>query len=104
MPARYKTTAPIISPRKTGVREGMLFLRSLEDPMGRKTALHWWDCSFAWWWGGGKRHGPSHSPRSDGEPTHLPTRGGPILVLLLSLGLWALIWAAFSLLAACVLH
>ena len=71
--------------------------------MVRKTALHWWDGSFAWW-GGGKRHGPLHSPRSGGEPTPGPTRGGPILVLLLSLGLWALIWAAFSLLAACVLH
>jgi len=81
----------------------MQFLRSLEDPMGSKTALHWWDRCFAWW-GGGKRHGPSHSPTSGGEPTALTTRGGPILVLLLSLGLWALIWAAFSLLAACVLY
>jgi hypothetical protein len=53
--------------------------------MGRRTALQRWDRSFAFW---GAWRGPSHSPKSGGEPSP-----GPILVLLLSLGLWALIWA-----------
>ena len=80
--------------------EGIWFLRSSEDPMGGKIALHRGDCSLAWW-GGGKRNSSLPYPRSSGEPTLGLTRGGPILVLLLSLGLWALIWAA---LAASVPH
>ena len=79
----------------------MRFLRSLEDLMGRKTAWQWRGCCFALWPGRGKRQGRSHSPRPRGEPTLGPGQGGPILVLLLSLGLGAVIWAVVSLLAAC---
>jgi hypothetical protein len=72
--------------------------------MGRKIAMQL-DSSFASWWGWARRHGPSHSSRPGGEPAPEPGRGEAlILVLLLSLGLWALIWAAFSLLAACALQ
>jgi hypothetical protein len=47
------------------------------------------------------RHGPSPSAGSECEPTPELSRGGAlILVLLSSFGLWALIWATVSLLAA----
>ena len=43
--------------------------------------------------------------RSDGDPTFALNRGETlILVLLLSLGLWGLIWGAVSLLAMCGLR
>ena len=58
--------------------------------MDRKTALQWWG-----------RHGPSASRRSECDPVLTLSRGETlILVLMLSLGLWALIWGALSLLAA----
>ena len=66
----------------------------LEDQMDRKTALQW-VCPSASWRG---RHGPSSSSRSEDEPTPWLSRGEALtLVLLLSLGLWALIWGAVSL-------
>jgi hypothetical protein len=44
------------------------------------------------------RHGPSPSAGSEGEPTLELSRGETlILVVLLSLGLWALIWGGVSL-------
>ncbi len=61
--------------------------------MSRKTAVPW-DSSFALWWGRRRRHDLSRPHRSGGEPTPL---WPPIWVLLLSLGLWALIWGAVSL-------
>jgi hypothetical protein len=66
--------------------------------MGRKTAMPW-DGSFALWWGrGGRwRRDRSHPCWSGGEPTPF---WPPIWVLLLSLGLWALIWGGVSLLGA----
>jgi hypothetical protein len=57
--------------------------------MGRKTAALWWSRK--------RRYGPLDSPGSGGERL-LPWP--PIWVLLLSLGLWALIWAAVSLFSA----
>jgi hypothetical protein len=46
------------------------------------------------------RHGPLPSAGSECEPTVEMSRGGAlILVLLSSFGLWALIWATVSLLA-----
>ena len=62
--------------------------------MDRKSALHWWECSVPLGVGGGRRHGPHDSGLSLGAP----------IVVLLSLGLWALIWAAFSLFVACALQ
>jgi hypothetical protein len=61
--------------------------------MSKKTALPG-DCSFASWWGRRKRHGPAHSSGSEAEPT---PPWPPIWVLLLSLGVWLLIWGAFFL-------
>ena len=62
--------------------------------MDRKTALQW-VCPSASWWG---RHGAPSSASSEYEPTPWPSRGEALtLVLLLSLGLWALIWGAVSL-------
>jgi hypothetical protein len=76
----------------------MRFPRWLEDLMGRKTTSKW-DFSSAFW---GPPHDPSPSPGSGYEPTPWPSRGeAPVLVLLLSLGLWALIWAVVSLSATC---
>ena len=66
----------------------------LEDQMDRKTALQL-VCPSAC---GGGRHGPSPS-------SPWPSRGeAPMLVLLVSLGLWALIWAAVSLYSAYALQ
>jgi hypothetical protein len=48
----------------------------------------------------GIAHGPSPFPRSECEPVRGFGRGETlVLVLLLSFGLWALIWAAVSLVA-----
>ena len=67
-----------------------------------KTIATQWDSSFALWWGGGRRRRDrSHPRRSGGEPT---PPWPPIWVLLLSLGLWALIWAAVSLYSAYALQ
>jgi hypothetical protein len=60
--------------------------------MSRTTALPW-DCSFAFWWGR-RRHGGSRSPGAGAEPA-LPWP--PICAVLLSLGLWLLIWGVFLL-------
>jgi len=61
--------------------------------MGRKTVMQW-DSSFALWRGRGRRHGPLDGPRSGGERS---PPWPPILLLLLSLGLWVLTWGAVSL-------
>jgi hypothetical protein len=52
------------------------------------------------------RHGPSPASHAECDPILLRLSRGEtlILVLLLSLGLWALIWGAVSLLAACGLQ
>ena len=51
------------------------------------------------------RNGPSPSPRLERDAALQLNRGETlILVLLLSLGLWALIWGVVSLLAACELR
>lgn len=64
--------------------------------MDRKTTLQWVYPASS----GKVRHGPSPS-RSECEPTLPLSRGETlILVLLLSLGLWALIWAGVSILGA----
>jgi hypothetical protein len=76
-----------------GGGEGMQFLRLLEDLMSTKTALLW-DCSFAFWWGRRRRHGGSHSPGFGAEST---PPWPPICALLLSLGLWLLIWGVLVL-------
>jgi hypothetical protein len=47
--------------------------------------------------------GPHDYPRSGGEPTAELSLGAPIVVLL-SLGLWAVIWAGFSLFLGCALQ
>ena len=48
----------------------------------------------------GAAHGPSHFPRPECEPARAFGRGETLVfVLLLSFGLWALIWGAVSLLA-----
>jgi len=50
-------------------------------------------------------HEPSPSSRSESHSTLQLSRGETlILVLLLSLGMWALIWGAVSVLAACGLR
>jgi hypothetical protein len=72
----------------------------MEDLMGRKIAMQG-DSSFALWRGRRRRDGPLDSPRSGGER---PLPWPPIWVLLLSLGLWALIWAAVSLYSAYALQ
>jgi hypothetical protein len=65
----------------------MAFSPGLDGRMDRKTALQW-VCPSA---RVGGRHGPSTS-------APWPSRGEALtLVLLLSLGLWALIWGAVSL-------
>ena len=83
--------------------EGAQFLCLFEDLMDRKTALHWWECSVPLGGSGRRRDRPHDSPRSGGEPTAGPSLGAPIGVLL-SLGLWARIWSAFSLFVACALQ
>jgi hypothetical protein len=51
------------------------------------------------------RHEPSPSSRAESDPTLRLNRGETLIfVLLLSLGLWALIWGAVSVLAACGLR
>jgi hypothetical protein len=75
-----------------GGGEGTQFLHLLEDLMSTTTALPW-DCSFAFWWGRRRRHGGSHSPESGAESPPWP----PICALLLSLGLWLLIWGVLLL-------
>ena len=79
----------------------MLALSRVEDRVDRNPTLQRnWPSLF---WRG--RHGPSRPDSSGREPSPLLSGGGePILVLLLSLGLWALIWATFSLLAACLMR
>ena len=53
----------------------------------------------------GAAHGPSPFPRSEREPGRGFGRGETLVfVLLLSFGLWALIWGAVSLLGAYGLH
>jgi hypothetical protein len=84
------------TPRKLGT-EGCRFSGGGEKPMDRKGAPHW-VCSIV---SGGARRVTSPSLRSETGATLRLSRGEMlILVLLLSLGLWALIWGAISLLAA----
>ena len=65
--------------------------------MDRKTTLRW-VYSIA---SGRVRHGQSPSSRLECQSTLQLSRGETLVfVLLLSLGLWALIWAAVSLLGA----
>ena len=72
----------------------------LKEQMNRNTSQ--WACPAG---SCGIRHGALPSRRSDGEPTLTLSRGETlILVLLLSLGLWGLIWGAVSLLAMCGLR
>jgi hypothetical protein len=67
--------------------------------MDRETTLQW-VCPAASF---RVRHEPSPSPwsGSECEPTRWAERGEALIsAVLLSLGLWALVWAAISLLAA----
>jgi hypothetical protein len=65
--------------------------------MDRRTASQW-ACPAA---SCGVRQGPSPSPRSEHDPILTLSRGETlILVLILSLGFWALIWAGVSLFGA----
>ena len=65
--------------------------------MDRKITLQWIYPAAS----GKVRHGPSPSSRSECESSLQLSRGETlILVLLLSLGLWALIWAGVSILGA----
>jgi hypothetical protein len=66
--------------------------------MDRKRSSQWLSSAAPWrvW------HGRSLSSDSQGDPTLRLSRGETlVLVLLVSLGLWALIWGAVSVLAAC---
>jgi len=73
-----------------------VFFRSWEDQLDRKAAFQRvWSFAFC-----RVSHEPSSSAISGSEPTHRLSPGEALtLVLLLSLGLWVLIWAAVSLLA-----
>jgi len=64
-----------------------------QEQMDRKSALQWVYSATAGW--------VSHQPRCGCEPTRQLSPGAALmLVLLLSLGLWVMIWAALSLLAS----
>ena len=66
--------------------------------MDRKTTLQWVDDPAA---SGRLGHRPASSARLERDPALRLSRGDTlILVLLLSLGLWALIWAGVSLVGA----
>ena len=84
-------------PGKAAGRRRRLFLRGVEEQMGRNTASQW-VCSVN---SSGARQRSSPHSRKEGDPPHRPSRGEMlILVLFLSLGLWALIWAGVSVLGA----
>jgi hypothetical protein len=77
---------------------GCCFSGGVEEQMDSKTSPQWLSSAAPWrvW------QGHSLSSNSQGDPALRLSRGETlILVLLLSLGLWALIWGAISLLAAC---
>jgi nitrate reductase NapE component len=75
----------------------MPFLRRVEGQLDRKTTSQYvYSAASCRMW-----HWPSSSSRSRSEPAHRLNRGDTLIfVLLLSFGLWALIWGAVSLLGA----
>ncbi len=82
---------------KSGRRNVRSLSGGLHKQMDRNTALQW-VCSAAAGW---PRDEPSRRSAASVKPTRRLSRGGALrFVVLLSLGLWALIWAALSLLAA----
>jgi hypothetical protein len=96
---RFQTavTRQVSHAPKCGVKEAESFLGGLEEQIDRKTTLQWvGSASFR------ILHEPSPSPRSGSgcEPIRPLSRGEALVsAMLLSLGLWALIWGAISLLA-----
>jgi hypothetical protein len=81
--------------------EGRCFSGGVEKQMDRKSVSQWVYSAACW----RVRHEPSSSSCSECDLALRLSRGETlILVLLVSLGLWALIWGAVSLLAACELR
>ena len=70
--------------------------------MGRKTTTSQWIYPIA---SSSTQHRPLPSSTAECEPTLRLSRGEMlILILFLSLGLWALIWVGVSVLGACGLR
>jgi hypothetical protein len=86
-----------LTPQEWGA-EGRCLSGRVGEQMDSKRSSQWLSSAAPWrvW------HGRSLSSDSQGNPTlQLSRRETMTLVLLLSLGLWALIWGAVFLLAAC---